>query len=92
MQIILTESFQRDVSNLEISQKEHLFEVLLKLPTAIKTIHSHSGLGLRKIHPSGIFEARLGLNLRLIFAYKENSLSLQRVGCHDDVKKYLKNL
>lgn len=92
MQIFLTESFQEDAKKLEISQREALFEVLLKLPTTLKDIHKHSGMGLRKIHPSGIYEARIGLKIRMVFGFQKNTLSLHRVGNHDDISRYLKTL
>lgn len=92
MQIVLTESLQRDVSKLSASEKEQLFTVILKLPAALKDIHQHSGMGLRKIHSSGIYEARIGLGLRLVFGYQQNSVTLHRVGNHDEIRRYLKNL
>jgi len=92
MKISLSEAFQRDVQRLDKSKKNSLFEILLKLPKAIKNIHTHSGLGLRKIHSSGIFEARLGLGLRLVFGFRNQELSLHRLGSHEEIRKYLKKL
>jgi len=92
VQIILSERFQRDVGSLSDDEREQIFDVLLKLPSAIKEIHSHSGIGLRKIHSSGIYEARIGLGLRMVFGFEKNSLSLHRVGTHDEIRRYLKSL
>ncbi len=92
MQIILTERFQKDVSALSLEEKNQLFSILLKLPTAIKNLHLHQGIGLRKIHSSGIYEARIGLSLRMLFGLDKNTAILHRVGNHDEIKRYLKNL
>lgn len=92
MQIVLTERFQKDVNKLASEEKNQLFTILLKLPQAIKNLHSHQGIGLRKIHSSGIYEARIGLSLRIIFGLDKNTAILHRIGNHDEVKKYLKNL
>lgn len=92
MQILLTDRFQKDVSSLNPSEKNELFQVMVDLPKAVQNIHSHSGMGLRKIHSSGIFEARLGLQLRVAFTFEKQTLVLHRVGNHDEIKRYLKNL
>jgi len=52
----------------------------------------HSGLGIRKLHRSGIWEARLGLGLRLVFAVQKEVLTLVRVGTHQDIQRYLRTL
>ncbi|MBI2335670.1 MAG: hypothetical protein HYU97_02770 [Deltaproteobacteria bacterium] len=92
MKITLSERFQRDLSALPKQESNSVFSVLLKIPTIIKDIHRHDGMGLRKIHASGIYEARVGLGLRIVFGYKENEIFLHRVGNHDEIKRYLKNL
>lgn len=92
MKIQLTESFQRDVSVLSKEQQSQLFGVILKLPVVVKDPHLHLGLGLRKVHPSGVFEARIGLGLRIVFGYQEQTLVLHRVGTHDEIRRYLRSL
>ncbi|MBI5481066.1 MAG: hypothetical protein HY906_19570 [Deltaproteobacteria bacterium] len=51
-----------------------------------------AGLGLRKLHASGIFEARVGLGLRLVCTFNAGTLTLVRVGRHDDIRRYLRSL
>lgn len=92
MQITLTERFQKDVIHLTPEDKEAIFSTMLKIPSAIKDIHRHEGIGLRKIHSSGIFEARIGLGLRIIFGYQNQELCFHRVGNHDEIRRYLKAL
>ena len=84
--------FQKDFAELSKKQKNHLNLVLEKLSNAVNDSHQHQGLGIRKLHRSGIFEARLGLELRLIFTFDKTRIILHRLGSHDEIKKYLKNL
>lgn len=92
MTVTLTKTFLKDVDGLDSKQKSALFDVILKLPKVLQNPLKHDGVGLRKIHVSGIFEARLGLSLRLVFGCRQNEIVLHRVGNHDDVRRYLKAL
>lgn len=92
MRIALTASFVRDVRTLDKSQRSAVFDVILALPRAMTEPHAHAGLGLRKLHSSGIWELRVGLGLRLIFALRDDTATLVRVGTHDEVKRFLKSL
>ena len=92
MRLALAESFQHDVGGLAADQRAAVFEVILALPAAFGEPHAHAGLGLRKLHASGIFEARVGLGLRLVFTFEAGTLTLVRVGRHDDIRRYLRTL
>jgi mRNA-degrading endonuclease YafQ of YafQ-DinJ toxin-antitoxin module len=92
MRILLTERFQRDVRDLDDGQRRAVFDAILALPAAVGDPHTHAGLGLRKLHRSGIWEARVGLGLRLVFGLQPDLLALVRVGSHDDVRRFLKDL
>ena len=92
MRIALTDRFQREVRALSSEQRAALFEVLLGLSGALGDPHRHVGVGLRKLHASGIWEARLGLGLRLVFGIERDLATLTTVGTHDDVRRYLKSL
>lgn len=92
MRLTLTESFQRDVDSLSTAQRDQIFSVILKLPKVVKDVHAHSGMGLRKLHSSGIFEARIGLGLRVVLAIESNQIILHRIGGHDEIRRYLKSL
>jgi mRNA-degrading endonuclease YafQ of YafQ-DinJ toxin-antitoxin module len=90
MKIVLTERFQRDVASLAEAKLAGVLQSILSLPKAMGEPHRHSGLGIRKIHRSGVWEARVGLGLRLVFTFEEQVLTVVRVGTHDDVQKYLR--
>lgn len=92
MQIALTERFQRDAAALVDDQRAALFEAMLALPRAIGKPHLHQGLGIRKLHASGIWEARVGLGLRLVFAIERDRITLVRIGTHEDVRRFLREL
>ena len=92
MRIALSERFQRDVRGLAPPQRAAVFEALLALPFALGAPHTHVGLGIRKLHRSGIWEARVGLGLRLVFGLEPSLLTLVRVGRHDDIRRFLRDL
>jgi mRNA-degrading endonuclease YafQ of YafQ-DinJ toxin-antitoxin module len=84
--------YQRDMASLSSSVRARLFEVILALPAALRGPQRHSGLGLRKLHASGIWEMRAGLDLRLVFALMKGEAILTKVGSHDDGRRYLRGL
>jgi mRNA-degrading endonuclease YafQ of YafQ-DinJ toxin-antitoxin module len=92
MKVLLTERFQRDVRDLDQDQRRAVFDAILALPRVMGSPHTHAGLGIRKLHPSGIWEARVGLGLRMVFGLQPDMLALVRVGTHEDVRRYLKEL
>ncbi len=92
MRIALSERFQRDVRDLDPQQRAFVSEALLALPAALGDPHTHVGLGIRKLHRSGIWEARVGLGLRLVFGLEPSALTLVRVGRHEDVRRFLREL
>lgn len=92
MKVLLTERFQRDVRDLDEDQRRAVFDAILALPRVMGDPHAHAGLGIRKLHRSGIWEARVGLGLRLVFGLQPELLALVRVGSHDDVRSFLREL
>lgn len=89
MRVALTQRFQSDVAALSAPQRALVFETMLGLPRVFGMPHRHSGAGLRKLHASGIFEARVGLGLRVVFAIDKQTMILHRVGTHDAIRRYL---
>ena len=92
MRMALTERFQRDVAGLPDEHRAAVFETMLGLPQALRGPHRHAGLGVRKIHASGIWEARLGLSLRLVFTVDHDVATLVRVGDHDEIRRFLRSI
>lgn len=92
MRLELREAFQKETQTLDPSLRAALFDLLLRLPRAFSDAHRHAGLGLRKVHASGLWEARLGLQLRLLFVLERDVLLPLRILDHDGVRRYLKSL
>jgi len=92
MRIALSQRFQRDVRDLDPQQRAAVFEALLALPGVLGDPHTHAGLGIRKLHRSGIWEARVGLGLRLVFGLEPSLLTLVRVGNHEEIRRFLRDL
>jgi mRNA-degrading endonuclease YafQ of YafQ-DinJ toxin-antitoxin module len=92
MRIVLTEHFQTDVRSLAPPELERVLAAMLVIPRALGDVHTHAGLGLRKVHRTGVWEARVGLNLRLILTLAEGTMTFVRAGSHDEVKRFLRDL
>jgi len=90
--IHLTQRFQKEVIELGGERRPAVFEAVLALDKALGYPHLHAGLGLRKLHPVGIWEVRLGLGLRMVFTVDEEAITLVMVGTHDEVRRYLRTL
>jgi hypothetical protein len=92
LKFALTERVLRAVRDLEDSRRAAVFDAILALPGAVGDPHAHAGLGIRKLHASGIWEARVGLGLRLVFTLEHRLLTLVLVGTHEDVRRFLRDL
>jgi mRNA-degrading endonuclease YafQ of YafQ-DinJ toxin-antitoxin module len=92
MKVALGEAFQQDVRGLSETRRLAVFDAVLSVPRALGDSHTHAGLGIRKLHASGIWEARVGLGLRLVFALEADRVTLVRVGPHDEIRRYLRGL
>lgn len=92
MKLLLMERFQRDLAGLSKADRARSFKLLLRLPKVIGEPHRHSGMGIRKLHRSGVYEARAGLDLRVVFALRDDQTILVTVGSHEDVRRYLATL
>ena len=53
--------------------------------------HGHRGLGIRKL-TGNYLEIRVGLDLRLVFQNRVESLFFVMAGDHDEVKNFLRGL
>jgi len=64
----------------------------LGLEQALANPREHTALGLRELHPAGIWEVRAGLSLRALFRLAGDEAILLFVGTHDEVKRFLRGL
>lgn len=92
MKLSLTDGFAREVRALDETGRAATFDAMLGLPAALTAPHAHGGLGLRKVHSSGVYEVRIGLGLRLLFVLARDEAIFVRVADHDEVRRYLRTL
>lgn len=92
MRISFLERFRRQCRSLSRQEQTAVLDVLLELEQALSRPHEHKGIGLRKLHPTGIWEARVGLSLRVLFELSHDEAILIFVGTHDEVKRFLRSL
>jgi len=64
----------------------------MDLETALANPQEHRGLGLRKLHPTGVWEIRIGLSWRALFRLLEDEAVFVVLGTHDEVRRFLREL
>lgn len=87
----LTESFRNSVRALPRETRREIGLALQDLERDFGRPHAHSGLGVRKL-TGNFFEIRVGLDLRLIFQNRRESLLFLMAGNHEEVLKFLRGL
>jgi len=63
---------------------------LRRLPGVFGLPYVHAGLGIRQLRP-GVYEARVGLKIRVVFERAGDLLVVKTVGDHADIRRYLRN-
>ena len=89
LQVALTRRAHADLKNLPSDLHDVAVLALRRLPVAFGHPHVHGGLGIRQLR-LGIYEARLGLSIRVIFVRFRDTIEIQVIGSHDEVRKYLR--
>jgi hypothetical protein len=92
MTISLHKHFVTQVQARPAEVRAEIFDAILELPDAFRNPGKHTGLGLRKLHRSGIWEIRVGLELRALLQLASDTVILRFLGTHDQVRHYLRNL
>jgi mRNA-degrading endonuclease RelE of RelBE toxin-antitoxin system len=93
MRIALSHRIQRQLENAPQDLRSQLADAVKQLPRMLGQPHRHTGVGVRKIHPSGVFELRLGRQCRVVFTQPEKDMvMLHLLGNHDDVQRFLDSL
>ncbi len=92
MTISLHRHFVEQVRARPADVRAAVFDAILELPDAFRNPGKHTGLGLRKLHHSGIWEFRIGLELRGILQLAPDTTILRFLGTHDQVRQFLRNL
>ena len=93
MRIALSRRIQRQLEHAPLDLRQQLADAVKELSKALGQPHRHSGLGLRKVHRSGVYEFRIGRQCRIVFTQPEKDLvMLHLLGNHDDVQRFLDSL
>ena len=85
----LSEEFRDQVRAYPKDTRRKIGEALRQLETDFGHPHRHRGLGIRKL-TGQYFEIRVGLDIRLIFRNRAESLLFLMAGNHDAVQKFLR--
>jgi hypothetical protein len=70
-------------------EKAAVLTALREIPAVFGRPHVHSGTGMRQLRP-GLYESRIGLELRAIFVREGDTLVITMLGTHDEVRHYLR--
>lgn len=87
----LSESFRDRVRAYPKETRRRIGAALRQLEQNFGRPHAHRGLGIRRL-AGNFFEIRVGLDIRLIFQNRPESLLFLAAGNHDDVQKFLRGV
>jgi mRNA-degrading endonuclease RelE of RelBE toxin-antitoxin system len=90
-EIELDDDFRLKVKALSKEDRSIIGSTISDIQEAFGNPHVHSGIGVRKLRPR-LYEARTDLGQRLLFEDREECLFFFKLGNHDEIRKYLKNL
>ena len=92
MKVSFLDRFRRQCREAGPRDQAALLKLILDIETALSNPQDHRGIGLRKLHPMGIWEVRVGLSLRALFRLSDDEVIFAFLGTHDEVKRFLKSL
>ena len=92
MKITFLDRFRNQCRSATSQDRAAILKLILDLETVLASPQEHSGLGLRKLSPAGIWEARAGLSLRALFRLDKDEVAFVFLGNHDEVKRFLGSL
>jgi hypothetical protein len=73
-------------------ERSVLMQIFVDLRADLADPARHTGLGLRKLTPHPVWEARLGLKMRAVFRLEDDQVIFVFLGTHDEVRRFLRNL
>ena len=90
-EIELDDDFKKEVKALSKEARHIIGQAISDVQEAFGNPHVHSGIGLRKLRPR-LYEARTDLGQRLLFEDRDECLFFFKLGNHNEIRKYLKDL
>jgi hypothetical protein len=91
LNIVLRDSFLRASRRLTQDEGSALMQIFVDLRADLADPARHMGLGLRKLHPHPLWEARLGLKMRALFRLEDDHVIFVFLGTHDEIRRFLRN-
>jgi hypothetical protein len=88
VEIRLTEEFRKAMNRLSVSGRQEVQTAMVLAARAWADPDRHSAIAIRDIRP-GIYEARSGARLRLLFAKEPAGLDFFMFGDHRAVKDFI---
>ena len=93
MKIAFSRRLQKQLDRLPEPLAQEFQVASQQLMEAFGNPHQHLGLGIRKLHPRGVYEFRVGRRLRVAFSHLEpDVLFLHMIGMHDEIQRFLDSL
>lgn len=90
MKLTLRDRFLRLCDDRSPRERAAVFERLIALRREVANPHMHSGAGFRKLHPTQLYELRVGLDLRVVFDIVGDEVNVLFLGTHDEVKRFVR--
>lgn len=89
LRIAVEKSVSLALAKLAPELRAEVLTALRQLPAAFGRPHAHAGIGVRQLK-RGVFEARVGLQVRFLFERDGDLLVVKTVGSHDEIQRYLR--
>jgi mRNA-degrading endonuclease RelE of RelBE toxin-antitoxin system len=89
LRVVAEKNVRLALAKLAPEQQAEVLGALRQLPELFGRPHIHAGLGLRQLRP-GIFEARVGLAIRVLFERDGDLLVIKTLGDHSEIRRYLR--
>ena len=90
LRVAAEKNVSRALARLTPDEQAKVLDVLRGLPAAFGRPHTRAGLGLRQLR-QGTYEARIGLQLRLLFERDGDLLVIKTLGDHATIRRYLRD-
>lgn len=90
LRVTAEKSVRLTLTGLAPDEQAAVLAVLRRLPATFGRPHAHAGLGLRQLR-RGVYEARVGMQIRVLFERDGDLLVIKMLGNHDDIRRYLRD-
>lgn len=90
LRVTAEKSVSLALAGLAPDKQAAVLAALRRLPTVFGRPHAHAGLGLRQLR-RGVYEARIGLHIRVLFERDGELLVIKMFGNHAAIRRYLRD-